>query len=179
MSGHPSCACEFIPFSWIVRVRTNTFVNVVSKTATTLRGHFGSRSFFAQIEKCIQVLMDRSEKRRGAPEPVVEHIAPALTVFQASSPVVEYIAPVPAVFQASPVVEFLPPSPADIPSPALVVECISSVPAVFHAPVFPLSPGASDMSAPEDMYTSLGVVASAHQNLHYQGQCGGRAGHRL
>ena len=33
--GHRSCACEFISFSRIVRVWTNTFVNVVSKTTTT------------------------------------------------------------------------------------------------------------------------------------------------
>ena len=44
--------------------------------------------------------------------PVVEHIAPAPAVFQASSPAVEHIAPAPAVFQASsPVVEFVAPAP--------------------------------------------------------------------
>ena len=49
-------------------------------------------------------------------EQLVEVVAPALAVFQASSPAVEYFAPAPAVFQASsPVVEHIAPAPAVIP----------------------------------------------------------------
>ena len=55
--------------------------------------------------------------------------------------VVESSTPAPAVFQAS----------------SSVVESIAPVPAVFHAPVFLLSPDASDTSSPEDECTSSWV----------------------
>ena len=42
-------------------------------------------------------------------------------------------------------------------APTSVVESIAPVPAVFHAPVFPLSPDASDMSSPKNEYTSSWV----------------------
>ena len=87
--------------------------------------------------------------------PVLESSAPAPGVFPASSPVVEYFAPTPAMFPASsPVVEYFAPTPAMFPASSPVVEYIAPVPAVFQAssPVFPLSPDASDMSSPEDVY---------------------------
>ena len=54
-------------------------------------------------------------------------------MIQAPIPAVEYITPVPSVFHA----------------PTPVVESVAQC----HAPVFPLSPDASDMSSPEDVYT--------------------------
>ena len=110
-----------------------------------------------------------------APEPVVEYLAPAPAVSESPAPVV-YFSPAPAVFQAPvPVVEYLAPAPAVIPLPAPVVEYISPVPVVFHAPVFPLSPDASDMSAPEDTYTSPWVSLPVPiKNCTVKCQCGGR-----
>ena len=105
------------------------------------------------IEKCIQVLMVRSVKRRGAPAPVVE-LLPVPAVIQAPTPVVEYLAPSPAVVQApTPVVEYLAPVPAVFQAPTPVAKSLAQC----HAPAFPLSPDASDMSAPQDMYTSSWV----------------------
>ena len=105
----------------------------------------------------------------AAPAPVEEYIASA-PAFAVPAPVEKYIAPAPAVYAApAPVVELLP-VPAVIQAPIPAVEYITPVPSVFHAPspvvesvaqchapVFPLSPDASDMSSPEDMYTSSWV----------------------
>ena len=95
---------------------------ISSQAATTLRGHFGSMSFFAQIEKCSQVLMGRSNNQNQTlpPAPVVECIAPAPVVspegnffapapavYAAPAPVDEHVAPVPAVYAAlAPVDEY-------------------------------------------------------------------------
>ena len=101
-----------------------------------------------------------------APAPVEKYIAPAPAVYAAPAPSVEYIAPAPAVYAAlAPVLE-LSPVPAVIQAPTPAVEYITPVHSVFHAPtpvvesvaqchapVFPLSPDASDMSSPEDEYT--------------------------
>ena len=87
--------------------------------------------------------------------PVVEYIAPAPAVIQTPTPVEEYLAPAPSVVQApTPVVECLAPVPAVFQAPTPVVESIAQC----HAPVFPLSPDASDTSSPEDMYTSSWVL---------------------
>ena len=68
-----------------------------------------------------------------------EYIAPALAMCIAQTPAREYIAPAPAVHTApEPVGEYM---KRITPSPV----------------TFPLSPDASDMSAPEDMYTSSWV----------------------
>ena len=110
-----------------------------------------------------------------APAPVVECIAPAASSVT-SAPVDEYIAPAPAVDVApAHVVKYISSAPVGYAAPAPVDEYISPVPAVDTAPapvvehiapvhavscsepvpvVCPLSPDASDMSAPEDMYTS-------------------------
>ena len=75
----------------------------------------------------------------SASAPVVEYIAPAAS-YVAPTPVDEYVAPVPAVDAApAPVVEFI--------APAHAVSC--SAPVLVG---FPLSPDASDMSSPEDVY---------------------------
>ena len=106
----------------------------------------------------------------AAPAPVDKYIAPAPAVYAAPAPVVEHNTPAPAVYAApAPVVE-LSPAPAVIQAPIPAAEYISPGPSVFyapsqvvesvaqcHAPVFPLSPDASDMSSPEDMYTSSWV----------------------
>ena len=85
----------------------------------------------------------------AAPAPSVEYIAPAPAVYAAPAPVVEF-SPVPAVIQApTPVVEYLAPVPSDVQAPPAVVESVAQC----HAPVFPLSPDASDLSSPEDVYT--------------------------
>ena len=106
--------------------------------------------------------MGRSNKQNQTlpPAPVVEHIAPAPVVspegnfFAAPAPVEKYIAPASAVYAAlAPVVEYLAPVPSDVQAPTPVVESIAQC----HAPVFPLSPDASDTSSPEDMYTSSWV----------------------
>ena len=102
----------------------------------------------------------------AASAPVDKYITLAPAVFAAPAPSLEYIAPAPAVYAApAPVVE-LSPAPAAIQAPIPAVEFITPVPSVFHAPtpvvesvaqchapVFPLSPDASDMSSPEDVYT--------------------------
>ena len=89
----------------------------------------------------------------AAPAPVVEHNTPVPAVYAAPAPVVELL-PVPAVVQApTPVVEYLAPVPSGVQAPSPVVESVAQC----HAPVFPLSPDASDMSSPEDMYTSSWV----------------------
>ena len=117
-------------------------------------------------------MLGRQVKRnRGAPPaPAVESTAPAPAVFLPVSPVVEYIASAPEVIQASSVVEYIAPAPgvyaapafeekyiapdpAVIQAPTPMVESIAPVPVVFQAPVFPLSPDASDTSSPEDEYT--------------------------
>ena len=90
----------------------------------------------------------------AVPAPVEKYIAPAPAVFAAQALSVEYIAPAPAVCAAqAPVVEYLAPAPSVVQAPTPVVESIAQC----HAPVFPLSPDASDMSSPEDMYTSSWV----------------------
>ena len=89
----------------------------------------------------------------ASPAPVVKFIAPAPAVYAAPAPVVE-LSPAPAVIQApSPVVEYLAPVPSGVQAPSPVVESVAQC----HAPVFPLSPDASDTSSPEDVYTSSWV----------------------
>ena len=89
-----------------------------------------------------------------APAPVEKYIAPAPAVYAAPAPVVDLL-PVPAVIQApTPVVESLAPVPSGVQAPSPVVESVAQC----HAPVFPLSPDASDMSSPEDVYTSSLVL---------------------
>ena len=79
----------------------------------------------------------------------VEYIAPAPAVYAAPAPVVDF-SPVPAVIQApTPTVEYLAPVSSGVQAPTPVVESVAQC----HAPVFPLSPDASDMSSPEDVYT--------------------------
>ena len=113
-----------------------------------------------------------------APAPVVEYIAPAASSVTLA-PVDEYSAPTPAVYAApTPVVEYIFPSPVGYAAPAPVVEFIAPAPVGFAAsapvdkhispvppvnvasapaPVFLLSPDASDKSAPEDTNTSSWV----------------------
>ena len=79
----------------------------------------------------------------------MEYIAPAPAVYAAPAPVVE-LSPAPAVIQAPiPAVEYITPVPSVFHAPTPVVESVAQC----HAPVFPLSPDASDMSSPEDVYT--------------------------
>ena len=79
----------------------------------------------------------------------MEYIAPAPAVYAAAAPVVELL-PVPAVIQApTPAVEYITPVSSVFQAPTPVVESVAQC----HAPVFPLSPDASDMSSPEDVYT--------------------------
>ena len=102
----------------------------------------------------------------AASAPVDKYITLAPAVFAAPAPSLEYIAPAPAVYAAPAPAVKLSPAPAVIQAPIPAVEFITPVPSVFHAPtpvvesvaqchapVFPLSPDASDMSSPEDVYT--------------------------
>ena len=67
-------------------------------------------------------------------EQLLEVVAPAPAVFQASSPAVEFFAPAPVVQAPTPVVEYIATAPSVFHVSTLVVEHIAPAPAVLQAP---------------------------------------------